>query len=623
MSGIAGIIHFDRAPSAPRFIEAMTSAMVHRGPDGIQHWVKGSVALGQCMLRTTPESLEEYQPLPSEDASLVLVMDGWVSNWEELRRELLARGAALRDRSDAELVLRAYESWGQECLAHIDGDFALVIWDARRQQAFCARDRMGNKPFYYHWDGKTFAFASELRAILALPWIRQEPNEGMLAERLAEEWLSKDETPWSGIMRLVAAHRMVAGASGPRPNVYWEPDVWATLPFRKDEEYFEHYRELLADIVRRLSRSHKPVAIDVSGGLDSSSVFCLAEYLRRAGKLLAPGIEGYTAAFAEEDGEAYELAYARAVGDYCGLKIHEVAPSRMPVSWFAERARADRDFPFFPNAAMFVDLRRQTAAQGSRVALSGEGGDFWLLSSRTYYAEELAQRHWPAVLDCFRADVKAFGVWQAMGWLVRWGFLPLFPPAFKAGIRRLIQPMEGGARDCYWLSPRMREAISLRRRQRLPRQRPMRSIGQRGLLGTLSSVFYAYAIETHERLAAHSGLEIRQPFNDPRFVQYALSTPDRLRLRGDRTKYIHVQALQNFMPRSILKRKSKAEFSLSFRWHLDQMQETLTGTVPRDRPDWVDAQGMARLFRAYHDDPQAGWQLWILWSIYGCDMVYR
>ena len=163
MSGIAGIIHFDGKPVEPGLIEKMTSAMAHRGPDGIHHWVKGSVALGQCMLRTTPESLEEHQPLTNEDESLVLVMDGRVDNWEELRRELLARGAVLRNRSDAELVLRAYETWGRDCLAHIDGDFALVIWDARRREAFCARDRVGNKPFHYQLQGETFVFASELQ----------------------------------------------------------------------------------------------------------------------------------------------------------------------------------------------------------------------------------------------------------------------------------------------------------------------------------------------------------------------------------------------------------------------------------------------------------------------------
>ena len=160
MSVIAGVIRFDGGPIEPRLIEKVTSAMHYRGPDGINHWVRGSVALGQCMLRTTPESVEETQPLANEDESLVLIMDGRVDNWEELRRELLGRGAKLRTRADAELALRAYETWGRDCLTHIDGDFALAIWDARRREAFCARDRVGVKPFYYQWNGRRLVFAS-------------------------------------------------------------------------------------------------------------------------------------------------------------------------------------------------------------------------------------------------------------------------------------------------------------------------------------------------------------------------------------------------------------------------------------------------------------------------------
>ena len=169
MSGIAGIIHFDGRPVAPGEVEAMTAAMHYRGPDGINHWRKGSVALGQCMLRTTPESLEENQPLTNENESLVLVMDGWVDNWEELRCDLLGQGAVLRTRSDAELVLRAYEVWGKDCLPHIDGDFALVLWDAPHRKVFCARDRMGSKPFLCRASHKTSAKSPSMWGKQPLP----------------------------------------------------------------------------------------------------------------------------------------------------------------------------------------------------------------------------------------------------------------------------------------------------------------------------------------------------------------------------------------------------------------------------------------------------------------------
>ena len=139
----------DPAPE-PGTVERMTAAMDYRGPDGIAHWQRGSVALGHCMLRTTTESLEEVQPLANEDESLILVIDGWLSNWEELRADLLSRGAKLRTRSDAELVLRAYEAWGDDCPKHIDSECAFVFWDARRQMAWSARDHAGLRPLLYH-----------------------------------------------------------------------------------------------------------------------------------------------------------------------------------------------------------------------------------------------------------------------------------------------------------------------------------------------------------------------------------------------------------------------------------------------------------------------------------------
>ena len=160
MSGIAGIIHFDGRPVEPGQVEAMMTAMRYRGPDGINHWRNGNVALGQCMLRTTPESLEEIQPLTNEDESLVLVMDGRVDNWEELRRELLSKGAVLRTRADAELVLRAYEVWGEDCPDRIIGEYVFFIWDARQQRLFAARDAAGTRHFYYHQGWGWFAFAS-------------------------------------------------------------------------------------------------------------------------------------------------------------------------------------------------------------------------------------------------------------------------------------------------------------------------------------------------------------------------------------------------------------------------------------------------------------------------------
>ena len=188
MSGIAGIIRFDGAPVATDQIKTMTAAMACRGPDGINHWVRGSVALGQCMLRTTPESLEETQPLTNDDESLVLVMDGRLDNREDLRRELRSKRITLRTRTDAELVLAAYQLWAEETPRHFLGDFAFAVWDLHRQRLFCVRDHLGIKPFYYVCGKHFLAFASDEEAFYGLAGISHEPNEDRIAAVLVSQF---------------------------------------------------------------------------------------------------------------------------------------------------------------------------------------------------------------------------------------------------------------------------------------------------------------------------------------------------------------------------------------------------------------------------------------------------
>jgi len=255
MSGIAGIIHFDQSPAQAGLIECMTGHMAYRGRDGIAHWQEGSTAFGHCQLRTTRQSAEERQPYVDAQRGLVLVLDGRIDNAAELARELRSSGAILHSRADSELVLRAYEQWGPALLDRIEGDFAFAVWDPRERQLFCARDRLGNKPFHYYWNGTTFAFASDVSALLALPWVQKELNLDFVAEHLASEWMSLEDTFWKGIQRLPPAHRLVVSAEGCRKSRYWRPDVAMTLPCRSSAEYAEHYRSLLFDVVRRMGNS--------------------------------------------------------------------------------------------------------------------------------------------------------------------------------------------------------------------------------------------------------------------------------------------------------------------------------------------------------------------------------
>ncbi len=622
MSGIAGIIHFDGAPVAPGLVERMTAAMAYRGPDGIRHWIRGSVALGQCMLCTTPESLEERQPLTNEDESLVLVMDGRVDNWETLRNDLLARGARLRDRTDTELVLRAYEAWGRDCLPRIDGDFAIVIWDARRREAFCARDRLGNKPFNYHWDGRTLAFASDAHAILRLPWIPERLNEGMVAEFLANEWLSLDETFWHGVLRLPQARRMTVDMRGPRVDEYWTPDLHANTHCTSDDAFAAHYRSLLGDTVRRMSRSAGPLGCEVSGGLDSSALLAVAEQLRRDARLLAPSLDAYTLAFAD-DSWANELVYARAVGAHLGIDVREIEPTRRSLDWYRRRAQTHRVFPGYPNGVMGLGIREEAAFRGSRALLVGVGGDEWLGGSRAYYADAVVGRHWRALFRCLAADRRDVGLMTSLWWLFRNGCVPLLPRQVRGAMRTIVAGPGSRARDRQtWLTPAMARELRERRVRfraadaaRTPRPSQYRQMQM------LTSAFLAHARETEEALAAESGIELRRPFLARDLVEFAIAAPDSVRLRGRTDKYLHRLSMRDHLPEVVRTRETKAEFVITFRWHLRELESTLRDDIHRANSAWVVNGSVAQLPAKAFDPTQRNSPEWQLWTLFGCDAL--
>jgi asparagine synthase (glutamine-hydrolysing) len=622
MSGIAGVIHMDGRPADLHVAQAMTAAMHYRGPDGVAHWSGGPAAMGHCMLATTAESLGEKLPLVNEDGSLVLTIDGRVDNRAELRRALLDAGLPLRSDGDSELVLRAYERWGPSCLSRIDGDFALVIWDARQRQAFCARDRLGTKPFHYHWNGSTLVFASEVHAVFAAG-VQAQVNEGLLAEVLAWDLFTNDETLWQGISRLPPGHSIVFTPQGKKQERYWAPDLHAELNYRDERQYFEHYRELLTNSVRANSRSHARVACEVSGGLDSSGIFCVAEGLRRAGDLPAPGLDGYTLEFREE-GDANELMFARAVGLHLGLPIHEVVPTSMPPAWYAERARQQRDLVAFPNGVMALGLMETAYSQGSRVLLSGAGGDEWLGGSRLYYAEELSRLRVREFATCLSADAAAYGWGTALGWAARFGFVPLLPSGLKYAARGLRRALgKRPTSDFFWLSDRLESMRKARVGPFLARSRQFEERvprpGQAEYHRLLNSAYRQLSGEMMERLTARCGLERRHPLNHPALVEFAFSVPERMRQRGAVGKYLHRQALRDLLPPVVYSRQSKAEFSIVFRDHLDMMRNKLCLELPARRGAWFKAQGMQRLWAAYADASGRGWPLWRMWTAFECD----
>ena len=607
----------------PGLIEKMTAEMSHRGPDGMHYWQQGSATFGHCMLHTTAESLEEVQPCLSDDGRHVLVMDGRLDNWEELRKRLELHEARLRNRSDSELVIQAFLLWGMDCLKYIEGDFAFIVWDRLEKKIHCVRDRMGGKPFHYHWNGKTLSFASELRALFLLPWVPKICNEDMLVDYLMAQWCTKNETLWKDIYRLPQAHRLEIDPAGFRIKQYWQPDLETLLDFDSDEEYIECYRSLFIEAVRRSSRSHQEVAFEVSGGLDSSALFAVADHLQKDARFPAPGMNGYTLDF-HDDKEANELEYAAAVAMHLGRPVHEIAPTKPSLEWHRKWARDYGEMPPYPNGGLSIGIREQARKNGSRAVVVGVGGDEWLIAGRSYYAEEIQARRWQALALCWRADMRDYGTAKPLWWLARYGALPLLPSGLKKAVRATFSRRHPfGETDMSWLSHSMQDRVR-NRRVNLHTAMPgkFRQISQVSKWHMTFSATNAEARESEERMAAHYGLEIRWPFFNLQLAQFAFSSPDRIRLRGSTHKFVHRQAMHGLLPPVVAERTTKADFMITFRRYLKEMEAVYCNEIASKREDWVVPDKLRDLFRITQSGPTPnGMPEWQLWGVFCCDAI--
>ncbi|HNW94432.1 MAG TPA: asparagine synthase (glutamine-hydrolyzing), partial [bacterium] len=295
MCGICGIYYADPRRTADRAtLERMTDSMTHRGPDAAGYYYDGRLALGHRRLKIIDLTEAANQPMGNADRSRWLVFNGEIYNYRELRMELQARGHHFMTQSDTEVILHAYDAWGERCLERFNGDWAFALWDREQQTLFCARDRFGVKPFYYYADDQVFVFASEIKAVLAYG-LTPRLDTAWARNYLAHGWVDRDSsTAYAGISRLPAAHRLHLNELPPRPRRYWQIPV--DTPAGDDP--VRCFRECFIDAVRLRLRSDVAIKTCLSGGLDSTAVVSAVRHL-------CP----------ETGGGKYKAFYAQADGD--------------------------------------------------------------------------------------------------------------------------------------------------------------------------------------------------------------------------------------------------------------------------------------------------------------------
>ncbi len=622
MSGISGIYRRNGSFVNQQQLALMVEASAHRGVDGTDYWVKGFIGLAHQMLHTTTESLTEKQPLSDQSGELCLVMDGRVDNRQELSWELINKGFFPRTDTDAELVLQAYQCWGEKCPEKIIGDFALVIWDGRKRQLFCVRDIFGAKPLYYWSNDGTFLFGSELRQILANEIVPQKPNEGMIGEFLIDAITSKQETLYRNIYRLPPAHCLIVTSDDIQQIKYWEPPDSKEIYYRRDEEYTEHFLDIFTRVLRASMRSHRPVGAHLSGGLDSSSVVGLAQSLFRQGKLPENNFETFSLVFPGLGCD--ESEYIQAVVEQ--WKIKNTSIDANEIKFTEAQFRSGNYFPSPPNGRVLDPIRKLAQNKGIKVLLTGVGGDEWLAGSTFHIADLLRQGR---ILELFR-EIQSGGDSFSIRDVRRYGINPLLRSMISAPARRLIRLIRSGATEPTLIEPEFARRIALNERIRNRSEASrFKSFARQDIWDSATGGWQTLRFELENHDDAEFGIETRNPMNDRRIVEFALALPERQRSRQGELKFILREAMRGLIPEKIRTRRTKAEFS-----HLPpQAYQVLDGerifnSLAVAKMGWINAAQASKIYResaqlyAVDDDGYMNYT-WTLWMIFGVELWFR
>lgn len=621
MSAIFGIHsangrHVDRCD-----MERMMKALAHRGPDGASFWTEGSTGLGHLMLHVTPESIHES--LPASDASeyLRITADARLDNRDELIDQLKVAIRPKSNITDSQLILAAYEKWGERCVDWLLGDYAFVLWDKRRKALFCSRDPLGAKHFYYYNSPKHgFAFASEIKALLSLPWVPRRLNELNVAYHLLPLYDDKSITFYQDIFRLPSTECLRVNGTGITFVPNWKPDLSNELRLNSNEEYAEAFREVFIEAVRCRLRSAFPVGSMLSGGLDSSSITCVAgELMRRQNNGALHTFSAIWPSIAPLSPKIDESRFMRAVIAKGGFDPHFIyADSISPLVDWQKIFWHEDNMLSAPNMYMDWAIFKSAHEQGARVLLGGTDGDTVI----SYGYEDLAafarRGRWLKLFQESRSlsknmPKKNHNVRQIV-W--RMGFKPMVPQRIKQGWRMLrgsSAVSEGDSLPRYsrrrpintafvkriGLAEQLKELHKdIDQGIRTPRENHWHDI---------SSGDWDYILGSFEKAAAAHSLEIRYPFFDRRLVQFCLSLPPGQRLQDGFTRSILRRAMNGILPAEVQWRTDKGNLSAGVCLKLlEYERETLEHFVSQNSgiiEEYVDVAGLRSLYQKYISNP--------------------
>jgi asparagine synthase (glutamine-hydrolysing) len=593
MCGIAGFTWTDSD-----LVSRMIEALAHRGPDGCGVYTDDSVSLGHRRLSIIDLSEDGRQPLANEDGSVWITFNGEIYNYRQLRAELVARGHRFRTRTDTEVIVHLYEERGVECLERLRGMFAFVIWDRNRRTLFAARDRLGQKPFYYAELGRQFLFASEIKGLLACGDIAVEPDPAAIDYYLTQRFVPAPLTMLRGVRKLPAGHWLQWRNGDLRVESYWQPAFPVTPP-RRDSDWIGELGERIDEAVQAHMVSDVPVGALLSGGLDSSVVVaCMARHTENPVQTFCVGSDEHS---------FDERTFARQVAAHCHTVHRERYVAGEPLHSIPQLVQC-LDEPSDPIAACMFEAAR-LASKHVKVVLSGDGGDEVFAGFDRYAAFEWVERYaslprWVRE-DLIRPVVRRFpesfgykSFSQRLHWLDAIGgasggrLYARMTSVFRFGTdekpwvygRRLRDLLETTDAEAAIADPFMSVAVT--------------DSLHRMLYADMVTRLPEHTLLLADRLSMAHGLEMRAPFLDHNLVEFCLGMPAHLKIRRGITKYATRRAVCDWLPGDITRRRKQGFMFPVAHWlntaTLGPIRDSLVQS-PLIAQGWIEASGVERL----------------------------
>lgn len=619
MCGINGIVFSERSGRAvdESCLVAMRDILRHRGPDEDGAFIERNVGLGHRRLSIVDLKTGQ-QPMFSDDRTSVIVYNGEVYNHLQLRPELEQKGHGFRTTSDTETILRLYDEFGPASLEKLRGMFAFAVWNTTRRELFLARDRFGVKPLYYvHRDDGSIYFASEIKALLQAGAVRPELNYAALPDYLANHGTSGDETLFAGVKRLPPGHWLLWNDGKVRIERYWDLEFEPKTEGRSDKDLTEEWLGLFEESVRLRLMADVPFGMFLSGGIDSSAIAAMMS------RMVNEPIKTFSVAFAER--EANELEYARIVSKAFATDHHEVIVS--PGEFFDALPELIwyEDEPIAHPSSVALNFVSRLAYDHVKVVLTGEGSDEGLAGYGRYektlrnlrYGQVYSKLAPKALQKTVAAGIDRLPAASRVRHKLRKSFLRLEPN------------IESLYFDNFAVFPRgmQSELLSSRTRAQLNGSGDpylgMKRFFEKGEgLSVLDRMLYAdqktYLHELlmkQDQMSMAASIESRVPFLDHKLMEFTARLPERMKLRGSRTKYILRRAMKGILPESILTR-TKMGFPVPIgRWfrgeHRHLIDDVVLSQQALDR-GFFDAGAVRRLVDRHLMGENHDERLWAL-----------